>query len=623
LQVETTFSPEFDEWYNKISQTKHGKELLEIEGISRRSLDVGGMSHSYFTKKFVDETVDSNSNAGEDINPNNYGAEIVKGIQKLEGFYLIHRYASRRYGLEKANKLLSSIVRGDVYFHDSSGVGVQEFYCCGVSTTPIMTEGRPYGPLRSLPPKRADSFIAQITEWTMDLSQQFAGAVALGDLFVNYAWYAKKEGLSDDRVINDLQSFVHVMNNTFRVGSQSPFTNLSLFDRPNLEKVFEHYRYPDGTSIDYEYVMYIQKLFGEWFSKGDPASGLPYRFPVVTANLLIENDEIIDKEFLEFISKVNLDKGCFNIYVNSGNKIASCCRLINDMRQFKSDTFGNGGMNLGSHRVVTINLPRIALEAHGNFKLFFSGLQTELETVRDLLVVHREDILKRRVDAGFLKFFNPLKWLTANRFFSTIGIIGVYEMNILMGYDITSEEGTNFTLNVLNYIEDFAKKTSKETGNSYNVEEIPGESVASKLCEKDKVIFGKDSIPFNLYSNQYIPLIADVPIPERIKITGKFMEILSGGGILHLNVKERLTDASVMRDLILYAVRNGVGHLAINYGFGICENGHTTVCGNETECRICGACIKDHITRVIGYFSKVSNWQKTRREFEFPKRVFS
>jgi ribonucleoside-triphosphate reductase len=626
VRVENTFSEPFDDWYNNLNQSEKTRSLLDIEGISRRCLDVGDMSHAYFTKRFTDVTIDSNANSGEEISPNNYGAEIVKGIQKLEGFYLLHRYATKRFGEDKAANLLNSIVKGDIYFHDSSGVGIQEVYCTSVSTMPIMTEGRPYGPLHSLPPKRADSFMAQCIEFCMDLSQQFAGAVALADLFINYAWYAKNEGLSDSVIINDCQKFVHVTNNTFRVGSQSPFSNLSIFDMPNLKKVFEHHVYPDGTHVDFEYVMHIQKLFAEWFAKGDPSSGLPYRFPVVTMNIYCdENKNIVDKEFLDFVAKVNTEKGCFNIYVNSGEKIASCCRLVNDRErmQFKVDTFGNGGMNLGSHRVVTINLPRIAIRANGDKEKFTKLLQERLEDVRDLLLIHRENIVKKRIESGFLKFFNPLKWLNLNRYFSTIGIIGIHEMNYFMGFDIRSEEGTKFTVDTLNYIEDFAKKTSVENKYSYNVEEIPGESVASKLCQKDKVVFGDDAVPFELYSNQYIPLTEDVPLPERIITTGKFMEILSGGGILHLNVKERITDFEVMKKLILYSVKNGVSHLAVNYGFGTCADGHTSVCGNSNICPICSKPIVDFVTRVIGYFSHVSNWGKTRREYEFPRRIFN
>ncbi len=626
MRIETTFSETFDDLYNSFNRSEQGHELLKIDGISRHFLDMGKMSHLYFTEKLSDISVDANANADSEISPNNYGSEIVRGIQKIEGYYLLHRYAERRFGTEHANELLRAILSGDIYFHDASGVGVQQPYCMATSTSMIMAEGRPYGQLKSLPPKRADSFIAQCIEFGMDMSQSYCGAIALSDLIVNYAWYAKNEQLDDSRIINDLQKTVHVFNNSFRVGGQSPFINISIFDMPNLKKLFEHYHYPDGSSLDYDFVMRIQKLFCTWFSNGDPSSGSPYRFPVVTLNLSIDdNKNILDQEFLQFISEVNCKTGCFNIYANVGEKIASCCRLINDKSRMSArvDSFGNGGLNLGSHRVVTINLPRIALKSNKKYIEFYDLLIKQLENCRDLLQVHREEILNRRIKYGFLRFYNPLNWFTIDRSFSTIGIIGIYEMCQFMNLDIKTSEGIQFVTEVLTFIEDFAKRTSIETGHSFNVEEIPGESVATKFVQKDRVIFGKETIPFELYSNQYIPLIAEASLPERIDLTGHFQDILSGGGILHLNIQDRITDPSAMRHLIEYAVSKGVSHMAVNYGFGECENGHVTICGNSDKCSICGSKITSHMTRIVGYFTKTSSWGRTRREYEFPKRVFS
>jgi len=622
MKIDMTLSDSFEAWYLKIMRTTLGPEFLDIEGISKRCLNVGNMSHAYFTKNFTDETIDGNANCGEEISYNNYSSEIVKGVQKLEGFYLLHRYAERRFGLGRANQLLNEIVKGSIYFHDSTGIQIP--YCSSISTYNILTEGRPYGQLHSLPPKRADSYLAQVTETVMNLSQEFSGAIALGDVFVNYAWYAKRENLEDKKILNDFQKTVFIFNNNFRVGGQAPFTNLSIFDRNNLQKVFEDYHYPDGTSPDFEYIMHIQKLFCEWFSHGDPESGFPYRFPICTINLSLENGNIVDQEFLDFTSKINLEKACFNVYINKGTKVASCCRLVNDMSKMpKVDSFGNGSLNLGSHRVVTLNLPRLALKANGSKDVFFKKLQQQLENARDLLIVHREDIIKRRINAGFLKFFKPLGWLNLSRYFSTIGIVGVYECNKLMGYDITSEQGTNFTIDLLQYIEEFTKKTALEQNCMFNVEEVPAESVAGKLAQKDKLLFGKEKVPFELYSNQYVPLIEQASIPERIITTGKFMEILSGGGILHLNIAEQIKDPEVMKHLIEYSVKHGVCHLAINYGFGECANGHTTICGNNSKCSICGSDIDTYVTRIVGYQSRVSNWSKVRREYEFPRRVFN
>ena len=617
MKIDFSFRQEFKTLYSEF-QRKH-PELLALEGISPDKLDIANMSKQYFTKRIADYSVDENANANEEMGPNNYQSEIIKGIVKLEGYYLLWKYSQERYGTTAANRLLRSIWNGNLYFHDAGGHGIQIPYCFAYSTTNLLLDGRPYGQLQSMPPKRADSFVAQVIETTMDLSQEFAGAISPSDFLVNYAWFAKAEQLSDKQIVNDMQKLVHVLNNKFRTSGQSPFTNVSLFDRPNLQKVFGETLYPDGTSPDFDYVMKVQKLFGEWFAKGDPVTGLPYRFPVVTVNLSVDgNRQVEDKDFLDWVAWTNIDRGCFNIYINEGHKIATCCRYSNDFSQIRADSFGNGGLNLGSHRVVTLNLPRIALEAHGNRSQFFVLLYKQLEDARCLLNVHREDILQRRIDVGFLKFFKPLNWFTLDSLFSTFGIVGIYEACHFMDLPMETEDGVAFTEEVLAYIEDYAKQASLETGNPFNVEEIPAESTAPKLAKKDRLFFPEQE--FELYSNQYIPLIADVGTMQRIHYTGKFMKYLSGGGILHLNIQEKLTEPQQMRRLIELAISQGVEHFAINYGFGTCVNGHTTVVGSGTECPICEGEITDWLTRIIGYFTKTSSWNDVRRNYDYPNR---
>lgn len=619
MLITATFEPEFDSFYSSISDS-----FLDLDGIGTKKIDVGQMSHDYFTEKLSNITIDTNANANENKSPNNYTAEITKGILKLEGYYLLWRYAKRRFGIERANDLLKSIWEGDLYFHDASGPGIQQPYCLAYSTTPVMLDGRPYGQLHSLPPKRADSFMAQVIETTMDLSQEFVGAISPADLLVNYSYYAKKDDLSDYEIVNDFQKFVHVVNNAFRVGSQSPFTNISLFDIPNLKAVFEHYVYPDGSKPDFDYIMHIQKLVGEWFAKGDPSSGVAYRFPVVTCNIMVKDGEILDKKFLDWVAENNIKRACFNIYINDGYKIATCCRLSNniqEMRKKRADTFGNGGINIGSSRVVTINLPRIARIANGNQEVFFELLSDVVTKTKDLLIIHREEILQRRINQGFLKFFKPLGWFNLGMFFNTIGVVGIYEMTKFMGLDILTVEGQEFVKNVLTVLDAYADKFSEETGWAFNVEEIPAEQAAVTLAKKDKVYFGDN--PYELYSNQYIPLIEDVDLATRIIISGKFLELTSGGGILHLNIEDEIKNPYQMKKLIENCVRAGVTHFAINYGYIICNDcNQTTIGGNKPVCPKCGSKNIDYLTRVIGYYSRVSAWNPVRKQYEFPRRKF-
>lgn len=227
MQFNITFEPEFDQLYESFLTDPVKKQYLELDGISPDKLDVGAMSYRYFTLRLADSSVDMNANANEELSANNYQAEVVKGLLKLEGYYLIWKYMKKRFGLERANEAISAIWEGKLYFHDASGHGVQVPYCFAYSTTNIMLEGRPYGQLHSLPPKRSDSFMAQVTEVTMDLSQEFMGAVAPSDMLVNLAYYLKREGVNPDTeegadyITNLWQKFIHVMNNKFRVSGQS------------------------------------------------------------------------------------------------------------------------------------------------------------------------------------------------------------------------------------------------------------------------------------------------------------------------------------------------------------------------------------------------------------------
>lgn len=631
LPIPLTFEPAFNDLYMSFATNAEKLKYLEFDGISPSKLDVGAMSRAYFTKRLADATVDTNANANEELSANNYQAEVTKGLLKLEGYYLLWRYTKKRFGLKRANEALTAIWTGDIYFHDASGHGIQVPYCFAYSTTNIMLEGRPYGQLQSKPPKRSDSFVAQVVETTMDLSQEFVGAIAPSDFLVNLSYFLEREGVDPDSaegkdyIINQWQKFIHVMNNKFRVSGQSPFTNISIFDRENLDKLFGETAYPDGSHINKEYIMKVQKVCAEFFSEGDPATDLPYRFPVMTANASVtEGDrDIVDEDFMRFIARTNIEKGVYNIYANEGSKIAMCCRFINDAErmEFRSDSFGNGGLNIGSHRVVTLNFPRIALMAKDEAD-FYAILDDKIKLVRDLLIVHREEILTRRVEKGFLKFFQPLGWFDLDMLFSTIGINGLYEMAYFMGAPMETEEGKKFTGDVLLKVEEYAVEFSKECGCSFNTEEVPGESTAVIFAKKDKLIFGEDAQPFVLYSNQYIPLIADIDPIERIELSGRFMNMVSGGGIMHLNIAEQIKDPEQMYKLMVMTLKSGVPHFAVNYGFGICKNGHTTVLGNKDTCPICGEKIDDFLTRIIGYFTKTSSWNDVRKNYEYPRRKF-
>ncbi|MFH1643655.1 MAG: anaerobic ribonucleoside-triphosphate reductase [bacterium] len=610
----------FDESFKDLYVSTDPK-ILKMEGISPDKLDVVKMSEKYFSRRIVDMSIDDNANAHESKAFGNYISEVTKGWLKIQGYYDIYKKLENDYGTKEAQRLLKLTWNGDIYLHDSTSIQIP--YCWSYSTSFILFEGCKWGQLESKPPKHTHSFLDQVKEVTIEIAQEIAGAVAIGDLFVNYAYLAKKEGLypwkpADRKVIEDeFQSLVHTLNKKLRASHQSPFSNLSIFDRPNLEMLFEDVVYPDMSKPDFDYIEEIQRIFCDWFAKGDPTSGLPYRFPVVTLNLRTDkNKKLLDPAAFEYYSKINLEKGCFNIYISSGNKIASCCRLTNDLDLAGVDSFGNGGVSLGSHRVVTLNLARLGKISKSVDDLKIH-LHEQLENAKKLLIAHKQ-LLKQREKEGFLKFFK-LGVMSMNRLFSTFGITGIYECVEQLGFPMKTEKGKNLAKEILEEIKNYATENSKKLDDFiFNVEQVPAESLAVKFAAKDQHLY---NMPYSIYSNQFIPLYEDYDIVDRIKLDGEFSATLTGGGISHLNIGEKLTSKDQMKKLIDYSIKCGCEHFAVNYNFCKCVNNHITVAGPSTTCSICAGQIQDQYTRIIGYWVPVSSWNKGRQE-EHKKRIF-
>lgn len=646
------------DFMNAYNDTK--SELLEIEGISAKQLDIFKVSDEYI-HNISDSLVDENANASSKMG-RSYGifqAELMKSLQKLRGYDYIYKIIKSIHNTETANDIINSIFSGDMYLHDSCFVQIP--YCWATSVQSIANEGIQYNDqLISIPPKKRRSFIDMVKEFILQLSHEVAGAVAIADLFVFYSYYVQCEldgfrksmGLSDEltyvqllskklrkEIEDDFQSLVHTLNMKLRTVAQSPFTNFSIFDMANLQLLFGNTMYPDETQPNLPLVMEIQKIFCDWFSKGDPNTGLPYRFPVCTLNVRIDDDKnVIDKEAFEYFCQINMHNSPFNVYISSGHKIASCCRLLSSY-ETHFDSMGNGGTSLGSVRVCTINLPRIghntiinviknsttdSITWSGEGKLPISDdiikqeLAKELNKVltkcETLLRCHRQ-LIENQIANDFLPFFkNGI--MSLKRMFCTVGINGIYECVKELVADPLSDEGVMYYKYILEYIHNYTENASK-SGVLFNCEEVPAESLASKFAQKDKVVCGMN---YDIYSNQFVPLACNVDIHKRISFEGQFSKYLSGGCITHINMTDKITSVDQMRELMTYIIKSGVEHYAINYNFCMCVNKHLTTNKPHMPCRECGQPVQEY-TRIIGYFVPIEQFSSGRKK-EHMTRTF-
>lgn len=327
-------------------------------------------------------------------------------------------------------------------------------------------------------------------------------------------------------------------------------------------------------------------------------------------NVLVERTE-------EYVYDIEVDTTdhTFDLY---DNHRVSNCRLINDAELFELgsqvNSFGGAGLSLGSHRVVTINLRRIALESD-SYENFKDRLKVRMEEAADILKAHKE-LIKDLVDKKTQPFIE-MGWIDIDRMFSTFGIMGYYEAS--EDFKKKYGEDINYIDDIITFMEDNSRRISKEWGIVTNIEEIPGESMSSKLANTDRWIFGEEKVPEPLYANQIVPLWKDATLYEKFKAEG-IVSKMSGGGICHYSLGEKITGAQA-RNVIEVALKAGCEHFALNPIYSVCENGHFSF-GKQDICPKCGAKIKDHFTRTVGFFVYESNMSTIKQKEDVEKRFY-
>lgn len=632
--------------------------LLKIHGISEENFDFVNSFSKFMTEKLNDVSIDDNSNKNE---------KSIKGllkdcelcIDKVIGYDTLYRIMKELYGLEEAKRLSGEMYDYSLGLADSSNILIP--YCWALDASKLVTIGRDFGVLPSKPAKRVGSYIAALCETIHQLSSHLAGAIAVGTLFLDVAHiliYKERIPLSEliedkhtrKKIENEFQQFVHSVNHLSRNGIESPFTNISIFDKEKLAGLIDDENYgwyfPKHTKVlvdnelggesykvsdeDYkkfviDYIFELQKIFVDFFDKGDVLNnGLQYRFPVVTINLAKHQEAdgtcslSEHNELLNYITKKDIAR--YNIFTSVGTKVASCCRLLSDKDMLdlagSVNSFGGSSISLGSHRVVTVNLTRLAYECK-DYEDYLKRLQERTESAAKILKAHRILLLKLK-DLGLHPFMKN-GWININRMFSTFGMLGVVEAEQILNKRFGGN--IDYIGDILTNYNNYCKEMGSKYNFIWNIEEIPGESFAVRLANADRLIYNNPYELDPLYSNQFVPLWRDATIYDKMIADGKYNQLLTGGGIVHIQINSEIT-ATQARNIINQAVSCGCEHFALNAVYTKClECGHV-VKDKTSHCPKCNSKKVDYYTRVVGFFVPVSSWNKVRREWEFGNRTF-
>ena len=634
MNINIRLNKNFTTQYNKL-QDEFGTDIAKINGF-----DDGQLSYTDFIDNFVDQktvadsSIDGNSNVShKDIVT--LEKEMPKPHEKVLAFNKIYYEIQKKYGFQTANEWLRAEWIGQLYMHDANTTSFKH-YCFAYDLKDLAEKGLFFIEGRNAKPaKHFSTFVDFVKEYISYACNRSSGAVGLPNL-IPYMFYFWKKDVDDGYFVRDkvyyakqqFQRFIYAVNQPFlRDGSQSAFTNTSVFDRPYFEALFGGSEFPDGTfMIDYEEeIIEFQKWYMEVMA--EIRHDNMFTFPVSTISLLRQNGKFVDEDFATWAIAHNMEWSDSNIFCDSSvNSLSNCCRLksnIKDLGYFNS--VGGTALKVGSIKVSTVNLARIALDTNSEEE-YLSELTKRITVNLKALDCVRH-IIKRNVEKGLLPNFS-YGLVDFPHLYNTIGFIGIYETMKKFGYTKVDEFGNTYYTDKASAFGKKIFETMRKTADNFikeyncdyqiNTEQIPGETAAAKLMRKDKFFYPKTNIyDLPLYGNQFIPLGIKTTGQERVRIASEFDGYCSGGSILHYNIDAPFDSFEKAWKMTNYIADQGVTYFAFNTKIQACQHNHAFY---GTKCPVCGEPVDTEFTRIVGFYTPVKTYSKERKaEFEMRK----
>ena len=638
--------------------------------------------------RFIKERIDymnkysqSNDNAATSSETDANANVTMKNVANLEGevYKTTNRIIQRQRMKDILNKMYPEVAKQYeedlnhhiIYTHDEATTPVLKQYCMAVSLYPLMTEG--VGNIDGItptPPNDLQSFSGQITNLIFLLSSQCKGAVAVGEYFIilNYyvikefgsKWYDKLNAVvSSDYCINKrtIKDSIHKAFKQFIYGInqpagnrsyQSPFTNISYYDKTYFESLFGEFYYPDGTKPEWKAIDVLQRLFLKFFNELRTKQILT--FPVETFAMVHNGKDIIDKEYKELCAEMYSEGHSFFTYISdSADSLASCCRLRNELAENTfNPTSGLTGVMTGSCNVITLNINRIVQDwgksdninlskkipvgELGYFKILDNN---KVIFLKDYLINILERVYKYHIafktmlydleDKNMFAASNG-KYIYVSKLYSTIGINGLNEAAEFLGLEVSNNKDyINFLQLILGTIKEQNKIHAihdKKRPILFNSEVVPAEGLGGKNYRwdlKDGYYVPKDR---NLYNSYFYNAHDNTSVLDKFILHGRqTYQYTDGGSAAHINLEDHLSKEQYLK-LIDFAIKEGTNYFTFNIPNSKCDN-----CGYITKHPIieCPKCHSNNITqytRVIGYLRPIKAFGSDR-QIEANKRVYS
>ena len=535
---------------------------------------------------------------------------------------------------------------GDIHFHDLDYSPFLPFTnCCLVDLKFLLENGFKLGSAQIESPKSfgvACAVMAQITAQVA--SHQYGGTTFanIDQVLAPYAEISWKKHLrrADEYGIGDrlgyaeemtlkeiydgIQAYEYEINTLFTTNGQQPFVTITFgMGRSRFEKA-------------------IQKAILNVRIKGLGKEGITPVFPKLVMFLeeglnLKEDDPNYDvkKLALECASK-RLYPDIISARINrqiTGSSVPvspmGCRSFLSGWRDAKGVSTLDGRNNLG---VVSVNLPRIAIESGGNIEAFWRILEERLGLVKEALDVRIDRLrgVKASVapilytEGAFGVKLSPedeiLDLFKFGRSSISLGYIGLHEVMRVMFPGKTpfeSRKAKEFALQVTQNLKDTVDKWKSESseGWGYSLYSTPSESLCDRFCRLDVAMFGE--IPGvtdkGWYTNSFhLDVDQKVSPFEKIQFEAPYHKIASGGHISYVEFPDMKNNLKALEAVWDYAMEH-LAYFGTNLPSDKCFecdfDGEFKATSKGFECPKCGnrdSGTMNVIRRVCGYLGAVN-----------------
>ncbi len=568
-----------------------------------------------------------NENANKDSNVFNTQRDLTAGIVgKSIGLKMLPPHVANAHQ------------KGDIHYHDLDYHPYEPMTnCCLIDFKGMLNNGFKIGNADVESPKSIQTATAQISQIIANVaSSQYGGCSAdrLDEVLAPFAelnyhkhlkdakkWidgkerqdaFAKEKTQKD--IFDAMQSLEYEINTLFTSNGQTPFTSVGFglgtnwFER-EIQKAILQNRI-NGLGSEHRTAIFPKLIFsikrGVNLEKSDPNYDVK-QLAIECATKRMYPDILNYDKIVELTGSFKVPMGCRS--------------FLQGWKDENGKEVNVGRMNLG---VVTLNLPRIAMEAAGDKEKFWNLLEERLQIVKDALV-YRVNRCKEAIpqNAPILYMYGAFgKRLTPSdsvdelfknkRATVSLGYIGLYEVATAFygGAWEHNSEAKSFTVDIVKSLKEHADAWGNEYGYHFSVYSTPSESLTDRFCRLDTEKFGivKDITDKEYYTNSFHYDVRKAPSPfEKLDFEKNYPKYCSGGFIHYCEYPVLQQNPKALEAVWDYSY-DKVGYLGTNTPIDHCYEcgfeGDFTPTERGFECPKCGnhdpkTC--DVVKRTCGY----------------------